>query len=399
MKIVATLSGTDAGKSGLSTYVREVLPRIGRRLRDLGGELVLVGTAEDHASLPDDVTVRFSRTTLGAAFSAPGPNAMWHALRLGELAAQHEADAVLMPAANRRLALTSPVPTVAVVHDLAMLRVARKYDAARTAYARWLVTRGVQRATRVVAISKTTARDVRELAGREDVVVVPNGVDCRRFRPDDDRRARPLARPYVLYPSRLEHPGKNHLNLLRAWARSEVRRTHDLVFCGEDWGAGPSIAAAIGELGIGDTVHVLGRVPEDYLVRLVAHAAAVTMVGLHEGFGLPALEALACGVPVVAADAGALPEVTGPFGHLCDPLDPASIAAAIGRAVSPGERLRARARGPAWARRWDWDVTADALVRACAEAARIPAFAFPDSGVFEVARTFGDAARAATGKP
>ena len=159
------------------------------------------------------------------------------------------------------------------------------------------------------------------------------------------------------------------MRLLRAFARTEAARGHELVLAGPAWGGEDVIAAEIATLALGDRVRLLGRVSDELVRALTCGAAAVAMVGLREGFGLPALEALACGTPVLAARAGALPEVTGELGILCDPLDERSIADGLTRVLADeAHRARVRAEGPAWAALHDWNHTASALLDACVAA-------------------------------
>jgi glycosyltransferase involved in cell wall biosynthesis len=193
--------------------------------------------------------------------------------------------------------------------------------------------------------------------------VVPNGVTLGR---SDDRPT--ASAPYLLYPARLEHPGKNHVRVLEAFARSRARSTHRLVFSGADWGAGARIDASIGALGLRDVVDVLGFVSRDELTTRMAHADAVIAAGLFEGFGLPAAEALALGRPVAASSTGSLPEVVGPLGTLFDPSDTASMSAAIDRVIEDPElRARCLAEGPSYAARFSWDRAAIAIATALEE--------------------------------
>lgn len=299
----------------------------------------------------------------------PGPGALWHLTAFGAWAAQRGARAVLAPAANRRVP-TGPLPVVAVVHDLAALRVRGKYDALRTAYARRMVLPALARARHLVAISEATRKDLSQLLRRpsSDITVVPNGIDTQRFHPGVTPHESPS--PYLIYVSRLEHPGKNHLRLLEAFAVSRASRTHRLILAGDDWGGRALLERTVAERNLTGRVVFAGRVGDDDLPALVAGADAAIMVGLHEGFGLPVLEALACGVPILVATAGALPEVAGPLGARCDPLDVASIARGLD-AVCSDEPLRAQARslGPAHARRFSWDSTAHNLATLCLDAA------------------------------
>jgi glycosyltransferase involved in cell wall biosynthesis len=154
--------------------------------------------------------------------------------------------------------------------------------------------------------------------------------------------------------------------LVRAFGRSALRETHELLLVGADWGAREAIEAAAAEEGVRDRVRWLGFVSDAHLPALTAACDALVMVGLREGFGLPALEAIATGRPVCASSTGALPEVVGPYAKLCDPLDEASIRSALEGAIGD-EVLRERVRreGPKWARARGWQATAAGLIEAC----------------------------------
>lgn len=370
MKLAITLDGTDAGRSGLGTYARGILPGLLRTVRARGGEAVVFGLRADFAAYESELG-DVQRVALPDACASPLGSALWHMGFANELAHRLDADVLLLPAANRRTSAFGKVKTVAVIHDLAQLHVSEKYDAARMAYARHVLPRALARATRIVVPSQATARDVERVLDRT-ARVVPNGVDVQRFTAglqafgSSERLG--LGERYLFYPSRLEHPGKNHLRLIRAYAASAASGTHDLVLAGPDWGALGAIREEIARLSL-SRVRVLGRVDEQDLVDLVRGADAVVVPGLFEGFGLPALEALACGRPVAVSSSGALPEVVGPLGVLFDPLDERSMAAAIDRVVQDeAVRHRASCEGPQWARARDWSTTVAGLVDACEEA-------------------------------
>lgn len=375
MKVAFPLGGTDWGKSGIGIYTRAVLRHLSTQLAERGDVLIVLGSPSELAAY-DEVLDGARRVPVPELCDEPALGAAWYLARCGAAAARERADVLLMPAANRRLTLTSPVPTVAVVHDLAQLKVAKKYDALRMTYLRHVVLRALKRADRLVAVSGATQRDLADALhiDPERIRVVPNGVDADRFEPasEDDprvlhaRRETGLDGPFVLYAARLEHPGKNHVRLVRAFARSGLRNTHRLVLPGGDWGAKPVIEEEIERLGVADAVHLLGYVEDEVLDGLVAGADVVAMVGLHEGFGLPALEALSAARPVVASTTGALPEVVGPLGCLCDPYDEADVARALETAAfDEDHRRRVAEEGHAWAEARGWDKTARGLVEAC----------------------------------
>jgi glycosyltransferase involved in cell wall biosynthesis len=375
MRIGFALGGSDLGRSGIGIYVAEVLPRLVARARDRGDRVVVFGTRAEHRAF-DTASLRVELSFLPRVFDRPGPSALFHLAMSGPLAALSRVDVLLLPAANRRITLVSPVPTVAVVHDVAQLSVAEKYDPLRMTYVQRIVVPAFRRVGSLVAVSNATQNDLVEALGipAEDIRVVYNGVDADRFRPRDRRDpeveaaldTHNISRPYLLYVSRLEHPGKNHLRLVRAFGGSELAKTHDLLLVGADWGAHESIVEEAQRAGIGDRVRWLGFVDAADLPSLVALADAMIMVGLREGFGLPALEAIAAGRPVCASNTGALPEVVGPHGALCDPFDEASITRALEASVADTDlRARVRAEGPAWARARGWQRTADGLYDAC----------------------------------
>jgi len=194
----------------------------------------------------------------------------------------------------------------------------------------------------------------------------------------DDERVREARRaaglgdaPYVLYASRLEHPGKNHLRLVRAFADSRAQEDHVLALAGKDWGGEALIREERAKHGVEDRVRLLGFVPDEHLPGLVAGARAVAMVGLREGFGLPALEALSVGRPVLVASTGALPEVVGDLGVICDPYDERSIREGLDAVLFDDDVRRGAAeKGPPWAATRGWDRTVDGLLSACEGVAR-----------------------------
>lgn len=375
MRVAIALGGTDRGLSGIGVYVRSVLPRLAARIRALGGSVVVLGTRAD---LDAYDTGDAEKAMVHDGFDHPAASAAWHLLQVGPAARGVGARVLLLPAANRRMALHSPIPTVAVVHDLAQLRVRKKYDPLRMAYLNHVLTRTLRRATALVAPSRATRDDLARALGisENSIRVVWNGVDIERFAPAPEdaphvlaaRRYAGLEGPYLLYPSRLEHPGKNHIRLLRAFAASRAKDTHTLAFAGKDWGAEGRIRAEIAALGLEQKTKLLGFVPDSVLPGLVAGADAMIMVGLHEGFGLPAIEAIAAGRALVASASGALPEVVGSLAALCDPLDEKAMTQAIDRALYDGDlRARARGEGRDWAARFGWDSTAGGLFDACRE--------------------------------
>jgi glycosyltransferase involved in cell wall biosynthesis len=228
----------------------------------------------------------------------------------------------------------------------------------------------------VIAISEATKRDVVAHLGipEERVSVVQGGVDPF-FRPLDNRdaMARDLAsldlRPdgYVLHVGTLE-PRKNLVRLIEAYG--QVRRmlgpaAPKLALVGARGWQYQDVFARVEALGLGDAVRFLGQVPADALLALYNGAALLVYPSLYEGFGLPPLEAMACGTPVVASDTSSLPQVVGDAGLLVDPYDVGAIAETIvGLLEDDGLRDELSTRGLHCAARFTWMRSAEDLLSA-----------------------------------
>ena len=241
-----------------------------------------------------------------------------------------------------------------VIHDAAALRNPSWYSRAYATWQRAVLPAVAKRARVVVTVSEFSRGELHELLG-VDAHVVPGGVDAR-FRPDADpgpaRAALALERPYVLTVA--SRTARKNLGALDATAGRLAANGIDLVAAG---GARPQFRAESAG------PRALGHVPDEHLPGLYAGAEAFVLPSLHEGFGLTCLEAMACGTPVVAARAGALPETCADAVRYADPNDPDEIADHVEAALTD-ERLRAA--GPARAAQFTWERTVselDALMR------------------------------------
>ena len=256
-----------------------------------------------------------------------------------------------------------PGRLVTTVHDLVPLRFPGLVPWQHRWAVRGLLAGALRRATRVIAVSEATREEIlaRYRLPPEKVAVVHEAASPR-FRPPSaaDRAALRerygLRAPYLLFVGLLE-PKKNVKAVLAAVARLRAARVWDgteLVVAGAA-GWGPDPRRTVQRLALDGVVRFLGPVPDADLPALYGDALAFVFPSLWEGFGLPVLEAMATGAPVVASRRGALPEITGGAALLVEP-DPEPLAAALGTILADsGLRARLREAGLARAATFSWE--------------------------------------------
>ncbi|WP_447979747.1 glycosyltransferase family 4 protein [Candidatus Nitrospira bockiana] len=212
----------------------------------------------------------------------------------------------------------------------------------------------------VITDSESSRQDiVKHLGYDEDrVTVVYPGVDLLRFRPKTDRPAA-AARPYVLSVAGND-PTKNVETLIDAFARlpAALRDSHHLVLAG-DFRRRPDLKERVAQAGLEGRTVFTGVVSDERLIDLYQDAALFVFPSRYEGFGLPVLEAMACGCPVISSNASSLPEVAGAAAILIDPVDVEGLAQQMGRVLEDQGLQRAlRERGLAQAAQFSWERTA-----------------------------------------
>jgi glycosyltransferase involved in cell wall biosynthesis len=297
----------------------------------------------------------------------------WTQLLAGRAARRAGAD--LLHGVHYELPVAARLPQVVTVHDLTMLTHPEWHEASKVRWFGWAMRRAVAAATRVLCVSATTAADLAEVlgVGSERVDVTPLGTDLRPASPEqvaDLRRRLGLDGPYLLGLGTVE-PRKDLPTLVRAFAALASDLPHRLVLAGlAGWGAG-DLAAAVAASGVADRVLVAGYVSEADKAALLTGADVFAYPSRYEGFGLPVVEAMACGSPVVTTTGGSLPEVAGDAATLIEPGDDDALAAAIAKlATDPAARQDAAARGRRRAAAFTWarcaELTAAAYRRAAA---------------------------------
>lgn len=264
---------------------------------------------------------------------------------------------------------------VATVHDMAWALFPETIEEPRRSYYRWLVPRSLAKVDAIVANSQSTATDTRRLfpGVADKIQVTPHGTPS--WVHDRDCAAKPGqpqgARPFFLFVGTLE-PRKNLARLMEAYEAfldSERAREApdeslpDLVFVGGRGWKNSHLHEPMAALTERGRLRILDYVGLDELWQLYCGALALVFPSLHEGFGLPVLEAMAAGLPVLTSDRSGTAEVSGDTALLVDPEDPRAIASGLARlAFEPELRARLAAAGPDHQLKWTWSRTADLTV-------------------------------------
>jgi glycosyltransferase involved in cell wall biosynthesis len=290
--------------------------------------------------------------------------------------------------------LYTPCPYVVTMYDMSVFLTPRMHNVKKRILDRTLIPAVARNAGAILTISQSARKDIlRCLRVPAEKVHVVMGAASPRFRPETDPARlsevlaryglvagdgyqvpgaggmeptgtrHPTAAPYILYVGTIE-PRKNLPRLVRAFARLKSEGLpHKLVIVGQDgWGV-ESLRAGIKRLGLESEVIFTGYVAADDLPPLYSGAVAMAFPSVYEGFGLPVIEAMACGAPVVTSQSSALAEVAGDAALLINPLSVDSIAKALSRVLTePGLGESLSHRGLARSAQFTWDATARATL-------------------------------------
>lgn len=352
--------GIDARKLrdfGIGTYVRNLVEALGRIDHD-NQYVLFVGKATPDR-LPPNFRLVVERSPL---YSLRELTALsWKLLRL-RLDLYHATHYVLPSFV--------PCRAVVTIHDIIHL-LYPEFLPNRLAflYAQRMIRRSLHRGARIIAVSQNTKADLMDyfdVDGRK-IRVIYNGVEDDFRRPvgaaERERWRRQLDLPaeYLLFVGNPK-PHKNLPNVLRAYARAQTSHPFEasLVCVGARSGTDFKLRQLAEQLGIASRLRLVGEVPQEALPAIYQGASLFLYPTLYEGFGLPVIEAMAAGVPVITSNGSALREIAEGYAHLVDPLDVTAMAAAIVRClVDQAHREELIQLGRKRAADFDWDQTAE----------------------------------------
>jgi glycosyltransferase involved in cell wall biosynthesis len=367
MKIGFSTFVMNGGQSGIATYIRELIRFLQLEDSENAYELLMARYDADLIGLSNP---NFSKTVLPSVIGHPLVNLLWHNTALA--AAGKKFDLLHVPSA-RRIPLVKGTKVIATVHDLAAFAVHAKYDPARMFFNCKVVPTMIRRADHVITVSHYTKRDIVRYTGypEEKISVIYSGINRDLLRPIPPAETRErlqmahgLDKPFFTYVSRLEHPAKNHIRLIEAFERFKMENdsAHQLLLAGADWNGAETIKARAAQSPVKDDIIFLGYVPDSTLPLLYSGCDMMIFPSLFEGFGLPIIEALACGAPVICANTSSMKEIAVDLIPTFDPTDTTAIFRCMEDTISKGWSDETRLRGMEYASSFDWRHTAQRVM-------------------------------------
>jgi len=344
--------------AGVRRYVSALVPAL--KAVDPGLELVALGGNRD--AMPADLA------HVGEPWHPP-TNLGWSAMGLPRAAARARVDVIHAP--SYTAPLWSSAPVVLTIHDVSYERHPEWYPYQRDAMRRMFYRRSARSAARVLTDSEFSAGEIAAAyqIPRERIAVAPLGVSDH-FAPVDRPNgtiAADITSPFLLHVGDL-HERRNLGLVVHAMFEAQRRPGMpqlSLVLAGVDRGIGDRLRGYARDAESPDAVVCLGPVTDSQLLTLYRGATALVYPSRYEGFGLPVLEAMACGTPVIASRAASIPEVLGDAGILLDPDDEPGWAEAIAEIVSDEwQKGRMRKAGLARAKEFTWARTASITLEA-----------------------------------
>jgi glycosyltransferase involved in cell wall biosynthesis len=337
MKIGLTTFGGDGGKSGISQYIINLLQQFDDIRKEDQFEVAIY---KDEREIFISDSSRLKPIEFSNRIRNPVANILWHQIILPGLCRKQGYDVLFLPAANRRAPIHTSCPTVGTVHDFSSIHVEGKYDAARMYYITRILPFLIRRLDHVITSSESSKYDILEYAHvpEDRITVIPLAANTDLYTPRDKIQAKAtigpkygISRPFILYISRIEHPGKNHARLIHAFEnmKRDEDIPHQLVLAGSDWDRADEVHLIAEQAVCKDDIIFTGFVDNKDIPILYNAADVFVFPSLYEGFGLPVLEAMSSGTPVACSNLSSIPEVAGDAGVLFDPYEIDSIKEAL----------------------------------------------------------------------
>lgn len=311
MKIGIDTFCCEHARSGIGTYLLSFAANLPKD-KDLSVEFF--GSEIDRYTYISGKDVKYAGIQISDSLNS---TRFWHFSSANKFALQHKYDAVIYPAPEKVLPITFKVPSIAVVNSILSIHVEGKKDWTQ----KMQIKRGLYRIPKIIAATEFIKSDlVKHGIDDKKIVVIHNGLDHKLFFPSVDFDSdvvdiKPFAikRPYFIYCSKISGPEKKHVELIKAFSKfkEKTQAPHRLVLVGSDGSYSSEVHKFALKSPYASDIFLTGYFPHESLPLLYSGSDACVFPSVQEGVGLPVLEAMACGVPVLCSSSGALPEVGG----------------------------------------------------------------------------------------
>jgi glycosyltransferase involved in cell wall biosynthesis len=329
-KILVSAMGYDGGKSGISEYINSTVLELAKK-----NKIDLMILKKELENCPFKGNDNINLIIYSDFLAKPAINMLWHLFIFPFTFSFKKYDFVFLPAGNRRLFCRYPIKTYITMHDLSQYHIENKYDKFRMYYVKKIIPRYLKKADVIFSISESTKKDLIKYYQLDEkkIVINHNGFDSTVYcDKDKDKENNKEILPnngkkYIFYVARIEHPGKNHLNLIKAYEMlpAAIKSEYDLLFAGSFWSDGEKVAEYAKKSPDSENIKFLGFVKDEAMPGLYRNASLYAFPSFYEGFGIPILEAMSSGIPVVCSNTSSLPEVGGDAVHTFNPEQPKDI--------------------------------------------------------------------------
>ncbi len=364
-KILVSVLAYDNGKSGIADYINNVVKYLA-----YNHSLDILIYEKDSYIFPHQ-SENINLLIVSDKFSKPAVSMAYHLFVLPFNLPFEDYDFVFLPAGNRRLFSYYPKKTIVTFHDLSQFHIENKYDSLRMHYIKKVIPFFLKKAQIVMAISQSTKDDLVKFyeMNPDRIEVNYNGYDPSKL--DINLTEEQLVKKfnivddYILYISRIEHPGKNHLNLIKAYEMlpAKIKKQYQLVFAGSEWNGAEEVIEYAKKSLDKDRIIFLGFVPDQDLGALYKYAALYAFPSFYEGFGIPLLEAMYSQTPVVCSNVSSLPEVGGDAVITFDPTYPENISSVIKYVIENPEIQRKMVEaGIEQVKKFSWQKHCDKII-------------------------------------
>lgn len=359
----------DRGRSGIATYIIELIKNL--QLIDFSNQYDILLSDMEKALVTIE-KANFTKVLYPTILEKPLLNILWYNTYLPLRAKAQRYDLIHAPCL-RRVAIWKTCRQIATVHDLAAFTVTDKYSWPHMLYHHQFLSKAVHRCDHLIAVSHQTKADIVKWMDypSEKITVIYPGINRNVFRRIDRAEAAKsikdnfcISVPYIVYVSRLEHPGKNHIRLIQAFEmlKKSAPTSHQLVFVGADWMGAEAIKEYARNSPLSKEIHFLGFVSTPRVVELYSACDLMVFPSLYEGFGFPLLEAMACGAKVACSNSSSLGEIGRGNALMFDPYQPEDIYRCLLQGLKDDDKEGRLDRNVKHLESFDWKRSAEQVL-------------------------------------